>query len=165
MNPVLKVAGRDKFENGKGEMTIKLLSLIPVAQAKNDKKLNQAALQRYLAEIVWLPSASLSSYIKWESIDSHSAKATMAYKGTIGSGEFYFDENGNFIKFVAMRYQDSKASEATRWTVVATKTEERNGIKIPVECEASWALKEGEWTWLKLEITDIQYHVTEISND
>lgn len=165
MNPVLKVAGRDKFENGKGEMTIKLLSLIPVAQAKNDKKLNQAALQRYLAEIVWLPSASLSSYIKWESIDSHSARATMAYKGTIGSGEFYFDENGDFIKFVAMRYQDSKASEATRWTVVATKTEERNGIKIPVECEASWALKEGEWTWLKLEITDIQYHVTEISND
>ena len=162
MNSILKIVGRDKFENGNGEMTIKLFSLIPVANAENDKKVNQATLQRYLAEIVWFPSASLSSYISWETLDDYSAKATMDYNGTIGSGEFHFDAKGNFKKFVAMRYQDSNAVEPTEWTVIATKTEERNGIKIPIECEASWKLGNGKWTWLKLEITDIKYNVKEM---
>jgi len=159
MNSILSVVGRDKFEDGKGEMIIKVLSVIPVANAQNDEKVNQATLQRYLAEIVWFPSASLSQYITWEAIDDYSARGTMEYKGTIGSGEFHFDKDGNFEKFVAMRYQDSNAINPTKWTVFATKSEVRNGIKIPVECEASWELESGKWTWLKLKITDIQYNV------
>lgn len=156
------VVGRDKFVNGKGAMTIKLFSLIPVANAKNHEKVNQATLQRYLAEIVWFPSAALSSHIKWEMLSENSAKATMEVNGTKGEGEFHFDEHGNFRKFVAMRYQDIHAEEPTEWTVIATKTEERNGVSIPVECEASWTLKSGKWTWLKLKITDIAYNVKEM---
>ncbi|WP_047245642.1 DUF6920 family protein [Maribacter thermophilus] len=162
MNSILSVVGRDKFEDGKGEMIIKLLSLITVANAKNDEKVNQATLQRYLAEIVWFPSASLSQYIKWETIDDYTARATMEYKGTKGSGEFYFDKDGNFEKFVAMRYQDSNDAEPTEWTVTATKTEKINGVTIPVECEAKWGLEKGEWTWLKLKIKDIRYNVKKI---
>lgn len=162
MNSIFSVVGRDKFESGNGEMKIKLLSLIPVADAKKSDKVDQATLQRYLAEIVWFPSASLSEYIKWETIDDNSARATMEYKGTKGSGVFYFDIDGNFEKFVAMRYQDSNDAEPTEWTVTATKTEEGNGIKIPVECEASWELESGKWTWLKLKITDIKYNVKEM---
>lgn len=159
MNSILSIIGRDKFEDGKGEMIIKLFSLIPLANAKSNKKVNQATLQRYLAEIVWFPSVSLSQYIKWETIDDYSARATMEYKGTKGSGKFYFDKDGNFEKFVAMRYQDSNAIKPTEWIVTATRTEERNGIKIPIECEVSWELKNGKWTWLKLKIKDIQYNL------
>lgn len=162
MNSILSVAGRDKFEDGKGEMIIKLLSLLPVANAKNDEKVNQATLQRYLAEIVWFPSASLSPYITWEFIDDYSARATMEYKGTKGSGVFYFDKDGHFKKFEAMRYQNSKANKPTEWTVFATQSEVRNGIKIPIECEASWKLEDGKWTWLKLKIMDIQYNVNKM---
>ncbi|PQJ80949.1 hypothetical protein BTO18_07290 [Polaribacter porphyrae] len=162
MNPLLNIVGRDKFVDGKGEMIIKLLSLIPVAGANNNEKVNQATLQRYLAEIVWFPSAALSKYIKWETIDDYSARATMEFKGTKGAGVFHFDQNGNFEKFVAMRYQDSNAIKPTEWTVISTRTEERNGIKIPIECEASWKLEKGKWTWLKLKITDIQHNVEEM---
>lgn len=159
MNSILSVVGRDRFVDGKGEITIKLLSLIPVASAKNDNRIDQATLQRYLAEIVWFPSASLSQYIKWETIDDHTAQASMEYEGTSGSGTFHFDNDGNFEKFVALRYQDSNDTKPTKWTVTATKTEEVNGIKIPVECEASWEIENGLWTWLKLKIEHIEYDV------
>lgn len=162
MNSILKVGGRDKFVDGKGEMTIKLFSLIPVGAAKDHPNVNQASLQRYLAEIVWFPSAALSPYIQWDTVDAYSAKATMEVKGTKGSGVFHFDEQGNFKEFVAMRYKDVEDSKPTKWTVSATKTELRNGIKIPVECEASWELEQGKWTWLKLSITDIQYNLEEL---
>ena len=103
INLGLSVVGRDKFENGKGEMTIKLFSLIPIVNSKNSEKINQATLQRYLAEIVWFPSAALSRDITWDPVDDFSARATMEYNGTKGSGVFHFDASGNFKKFVTMR--------------------------------------------------------------
>ncbi len=159
MNPLMSVIGRDKFENGKAEMLIKLFALIPVADAKNDEKVNQSALQRFLAEMVWFPSAALSEYLTWEEIDEFSAKATMKYNGTKGSGIFYFNEMGQFEKFVTMRFKDPNDSEPVEWKVVANKTEERNGIKIPTECEAIWNLESEQWTWLKVKIKHIEYNV------
>lgn len=158
MNPVLPVVGRDKFEDGKGQMIIKLFSILPVVDAKKSEKIDQATLQRYLAEIVWFPSAALSPYISWENIDEYSARATMDYMGTQGSGVFHFDENGVFQKFVATRYKDAADENPSKWTVYATKTETQNGIKIPIEAQAEWELENKNWTWLKLKITHIEYH-------
>jgi len=162
MSPLIDVVGRDKFEEGQGEMIIKLFSLFPIVNAKNDERVDQATLQRYLAEIVWFPSAALSPYITWEVNDEFAATAIMEYNGTRGSGVFHFDEDGNFKRFVAMRYKDANDPEPKEWTVIATKTGERNGIKIPVESEAQWKLEDGSWTWLKLIITDIKYNILEM---
>ena len=158
MKPGLKVVGRDKFEDGKGEMLIKLLSAIPMVNAKDSEKVDQATLQRYLAEIVWFPSAAISSYISWEPIDDYSANAIMNYKGTEGSGVFHFNENGDFKKFVAMRYKDARDAEPAEWTVTASEIAVRNGIRIPVQSEVKWKLDDSEWTWLKLRISDIKYN-------
>jgi hypothetical protein len=95
-------------------------------------------------------------------MDDYSAKATMEYNGTEGSGIFHFEENGDFKKFVAMRYKDADDVLLTEWKVTASKTEERNGIKIPVESKAEWKLESGDWTWLKLKITDIKYNLEEM---
>lgn len=159
IKPGLQLVGRDKFEDGKGKMLIKLLAVIPIANAKNSEKVDEATMQRYLAEIVWFPTAAISPYITWEAVNEHSARATMNYKGTKASGIFYFEEDGNFKKFVAMRYKDAKDAEPTQWTVTATKTEKLHGIKIPVESQVAWKFDNENWTWLKLEITDIKYNV------
>lgn len=158
MNSLLSLTARDKFVDGKGEMLIKLLSIFPVADVKGDKKIDQATLQRYLAEMVWFPSAALSSYIEWETVDENTAKATMEFKGTKGSGLFHFDDSGQFKEFIAMRYKDVADTEASKWIVRANKTEVINGIKIPTECEASWILNHEEWIWLKLRIKEIVYN-------
>jgi len=158
MNPLMNIIGRDKFEDGKGEMLIKLWSIFPIVDAKENQKINQGTLQRFLAEIVWFPSAALSPYITWKHIDEKSAKATINYKGTTGSGIFYFKDSGEFLKFSAMRYKDiEKDSKLMEWTVESLKTKEFNSIKIPSELKATWKLEDGDWTWLKLKITDIKY--------
>lgn len=161
MNSIINVVGRDKFENGIGEMLIKMFSLIPIADARNNEKVNEASLQRYLAEIIWFPTAALSPYIIWEPIDNQSVKAIMNFQGTEGAGIFHFGNNGEFVKFTAMRFKDVGDKEPKLWTVNSIKIEERNGIKIPVECEAKWKLGNQDWTWLKLKITDIEYNIKE----
>lgn len=92
--PLIRVAGKDVFMNGKGSMVMKLGSLIRVAHVTNNEKVDQSALQRYLMELPLYPSMALSPYIQWESIDEHTAKATMSYNGTVGSATFYFTESG-----------------------------------------------------------------------
>lgn len=155
----IDIVGRDSFIDGKGKMLIKLFSLINLVN-ENGHKIDTGALQRFLGEIVWFPSAALSPYIKWEEIDSLSARATMNYHGTEGSGVFYFNENGDFKKFIALRYMGNEEnSEQKEWTVTADKIEEVNGIRIPTRMKATWRLENGDWTWLKITIEEIKYNL------
>jgi hypothetical protein len=139
-------------------MLIKVLSLLPVVDQKENEKINISTLQRYLAEIVWFPSTALNPSVSWEEINDFSAKATMNYNGTMGSGVFYFDEDGNFTKFSAMRYMSGEENaELREWIVEVKESKVMEGIKIPVKIHAIWNLDEGEWNWLQLELTYIKY--------
>jgi hypothetical protein len=158
MNSLLNFQGRDKFENGKAEMLIKMNSLINIVNEQGEK-LDEGALQRYLGEMVWFPSLALSPYITWEQIDDTTAKATMTYKKAKGSGTFYFNDNGDVTKFSALRYKGNEA-EAKRhnWIMNISDYETFEGIKVPAKMTSTWKLDEGDWTWLKLEVTDIKYN-------
>lgn len=159
MSPFIKIKGRDKFVDGKGAMLIRMNSLINIVNQKG-KKLNEGTLQRYLGELVWYPTMALSPTITWEAIDETSARAIMSYKGTSGSGIFHFNEQGDFVKFEAMRYigndSDAKRHE---WVITVNEYATFQGIKVPSKMEATWRLEEGDWTWLKLSIVDMEYNL------
>ncbi len=158
MNRLLYAVGRDKFENGKGEMLIKMNSLVNVVNEKGEK-LDEGTLQRYLGEMVWFPSLALSSYITWEPIDDKTAKAIMSYKGTMGSGTFYFNANGEVAKFSALRYKGNEpTAKRYDWTMDITEYKTFEGIKVPTKMRSTWKLEEGDWNWLKLEVTEVKYN-------
>jgi len=158
MMPIVNIKGRDKYVEGKGEMLIKVNSLINVVNEKGTH-MDEGTLQRFLGELVWYPSLALSPNIMWKAIDPTSAKATMTYKGTTGSGTFYFNEKGDFVKFIAMRFMGNK-DDAKRYPWVLTVDDYAvfEGIKVPSKMKATWQLDEGDWTWLQLEITSISYY-------
>ena len=161
MAPLIKIKGRDKFVAGKGEMLIKINSLINVVNEKGPR-MDEGTLQRFLGELVWFPSLALSPCISWEAIDDTSAKATMTYKETTGSGTFHFNENGDFVKFVALRFMGNKP-DAKRypWVLTVKDYSVFEGIKVPSKMQATWELDEGDWTWLDLEIISIKYNNTD----
>jgi hypothetical protein len=149
----LSTTGRDKFIDGEGEMLFKILSVFPVANDGYNPQINEAALQRFLGEIVWIPSAALEEYINWEAIDQRSSKGTMTYKGTTGSGVFTFNEKGELEQFSALRYMGSGVdAKKTEWVVKVLETKEIKGIKIPVRCDATWRLDNGDWTWSQFQV-------------
>lgn len=154
----LLMTGRDKYEEGKGHMLIKAYSLYPVVDSKG-KETDQGSMLRYLAEICWFPSAALSKYIQWEAVDSVSAKATMSYGGIIASGVFTFNNDGDMLSFEADRYYvDNKNTILEKWLISCKSYTVFNGIRIPSQCEVTWKLKAGNYTWLKVTITDILYN-------
>ncbi|MGM0580861.1 MAG: DUF6544 family protein [Bacteroidota bacterium] len=158
MNPLISFQGRDKYTDGKGEMLIKLYSLINVVNEKGEK-LNEGTLQRFLGEMVWFPSLALSEYITWEQINDSTAKATMDYQGTKATGTFFFDSNGDFIQFTADRFKGNEAdSKRYKWVLNVDDYKTFEGIKVPSKMNATWELEEMDWNWLKLEIVDIKYN-------
>lgn len=156
--PLIHIVGRDKYEHGKGNMLIKLQSLFPIANAKGPE-IDQGSMLRYLAEIGWFPSAALNNYIQWDSVDSTSAKATMQYGGVTASGIFHFNKEGDLLSFEAKRYYDRKEGATLEdWWIENKAWKEMQGIRIPTQSEVTWKLKTGDFSWLKLEITAIDYH-------
>jgi len=157
MSPVIKISGRDKFKDGKGEMQMKMNSIINLGN-ESGEKMDEGTLQRYLGEMVWFPSAVLNPYITWEGMDSLTAKATMNYCGTTGSGIFHFDEKGNFVRYSTMRFMGNDP-DAKRygWVITVDDYAVFEGIRIPSKMRATWKLDEGDWTWCVIEITDMVY--------
>ena len=156
--PLLYLAGRDRYEDGRAHMLIKFLSLIPVADSRG-RETDQGSLVRYLAEMIWYPSSVVSSYVRWEEIDSASARATMSYGGIAASGVFRFNADGDVTAFEAQRYRevDRKFSMET-WSIAMKDCREFNGITVPSVSEVAWKLPVGDFTWLRLEVTDLEYN-------
>jgi hypothetical protein len=158
MAPFLFLSGLDHYEDGKGQMKIKLLSLFSVVDSKGPE-IDQATLLRYLAEIQWFPTAALSKYISWEEIDSKSAKVVMTYKGIIASGVFVFNEQGDVHSFTAKRYMEKDGHFTLEdWGGVNLAYKDFNGIRIPVKSDIVWKLKSGDFTWYQLEITEVEFN-------
>jgi len=158
MAPLLYFTGRDRYYEGKGNMLIKLLSLIPVVDGKG-KEMDQGTMLRYLAEMQWFPTAALSNYIKWEELDAHSARATMSCKGATVSGVFTFNGKGELTEFIAKRYREVNGKyELADWGGLTKDYKEFSGIRIPNKGEVLWKLKTGDFDWYHWEITEVEYN-------
>lgn len=157
MMPGVYFSGRDKLQDGKGNMLIKLLSLYPIVDGRGDK-IDQGTLLRFLGEMVWFPSAALSPYISWEAAGDNAAKATLRHAGLEVSGIFTFDELGRPIEFSAERYFGSgEEAKLEKWYVPMRAWKTFDGITIPGAGDVVWRLPEGDYNYFQWEITDIEY--------
>jgi hypothetical protein len=163
MAPFIWIEGRDMYHQGKGNMLIKLLSTITVADAAGSE-MDISSLIRFLAEAPWFPTALLpSDYIEWKEIDSNSARAVIKDNGYTASGIFTFNEKGEIIKFVTNdRYMEADGKYfKEQWGGHYRNYQEIEGMKIPTEGEVEWNLSDRDLQYAKLKITDIQYNIAE----
>ena len=163
MAPFIWIEGRDRYYQGKGNMLIKILSTITVADAAGSE-MDISSLIRFLAEAPWFPTALLpSDYLEWKEIDSNSAQAIIKDKGYTASGIFTFNEKGEIIKFVTNdRYMEADGKYfKEQWGGYYRNYQEIEGMKIPIEGEVEWNLSDRDLQYAKLKITDIQYNITE----
>ena len=153
--PLIYIAGRDKFSDGEGNMLIKLLSVLPLANSSG-KEINQGTLLRYMAEMAWFPQAAASDYLTWEPINDRQARVTMTYRGTSASGTYFFNEGGDVTGFEARRYGDfGGVYRKETWSIAVTGYASLNGRRIGNTSEVTWKLPEGDFKWLKVELTAI----------
>jgi hypothetical protein len=158
--PGLRVHVRDAYVIGAGSMHAAVLGLVPVINAHDTPELAAGALQRYLAEAVWLPTALLPSQgVQWAPIDDSTARATLTHGGTTVSLEFRFNTEGEIVgAFTPSRYREVEgAYEPTPWECRYTTYIERDGMRIPLEGEVEWHLATHRLPYWRGRIREITY--------
>jgi len=112
------------------------------------------------------PSAALSSYITWEEVDDHSARATMSYQGVTASGVFCFNEKGEVVNFTAQRYGDFDGRYTMEtWTIQVKDYREFEGTRVPTRGDVTWKLKTGDFHWYRFEVEDMEFNKPVIYQD
>jgi hypothetical protein len=156
MAPLATVSGRDRYTEGQASILMRLLSLIPVAN-DHSPGLNQGALLRYLNETMWFPAGVLSPYITWAARDQRSAVATMGYGGVSASATFLFDDQGRLTDMTAERFDNAKKAMLP-WATPISDYGEFAGIRVPVQGAGVWHYEQGEFPYIRLRVTDLEYN-------
>jgi hypothetical protein len=150
--PLVPVMVRDSYEQGNASMRASVLGLFTVMNAPASRELNAGALQRYLGEAVWFPTALLPiSGVTWTAIDDRSALATLTDHGTTVSLVFHFNDKDEVERVsTSARMREVKGQYIpTPWSVTCRDYAWHNGMRIPTYCEVSWELETGTFTYWK----------------
>ena len=158
--PGMSLSVMDSYREGKGEMRGRLFSLFILIDEKNQSELDEGALQRYLAEAVWFPTALLPSQgVVWTGLGRDRAKATIRDANISVSLEFEFNEKGEIVSVYApSRYRESSGKyEPTPWKGRFSKYIDANGYLIPQEGEVEWHLKDRVYPYWKARLLEVEY--------
>jgi hypothetical protein len=160
MASLISVRVRDAYFQKKGSMLGKIFGLYPMVDSKDDEKLDAGALQRYLAESGWQPTALLpGENLTWTPIDENRALATLNDGSTTVSLEFTFNENGEIAKvFTPARFKEVNGEyKLSPWECRVWNYKEIDGMMIPMEGEVGWIMPEGYQSYWKGRVVDAQY--------
>jgi hypothetical protein len=157
--PLLWIAVRDTYDRKRGNVLVRLLSTIPLADATGPE-IDVSSLLRFLAEMVWFPTAFLDdSRIVWEGIDDSHARAAITDGALAGSLVCTFDPEGKMTRCATDERFMMTGDRVTRerWTGHFHRYEEREGFRIPTEIEAEWNLTGGDFSYGRIRVTGIAY--------
>jgi hypothetical protein len=163
MNALARIRVRDAYAAGKAEMKAKVLSLLPVVDAHGRRELAEGALQRYLAEAVWLPTALLpEAGVRWSGLDDDKAVATLTDSGLTVSLEFRFNPDGEITSVYSPgRYRElSGHYTLTPWEAYVHDYREVAGMRVPFGAEAAWLLQGKSLTYFQASVSEIVYDFT-----
>jgi hypothetical protein len=159
MAPLLSVHVRDSYLNGAGAMRATAVAVLTVMDRHGSSQLSQAALQRWLGEAAWTPTALLpSADLRWDAIDDRSARATIADQGITASLTFEFDSRGAIVRCHGDRYRDTNGVPVlTPWEGTFDTYASVDGITIPLRGEAAWLIDGERAPYWCGHITSVDY--------
>ena len=156
----LSVKVCDSYISGQGAMKVKLFSIIPLIDLQKQRELNEAALQRYLAEAVWFPTALLPSQgVAWKASGENKAEATISDCGSTVSLEFEFNEKAEVISVYSPgRYRETAGKfEPTPWKGYFSNYLRLNDMFIPQNGEVEWHLTDRIYPYWRASLSSIKY--------
>lgn len=152
--PLLSARVRDSYAGGRGQMRASLLGLLTMAELDGGGELAIASLQRFLAELPWLPPALLpAAGVSWTPIDSRRAQATLRDGEITATVDFQFGDRGEIEKVAALRSRATRGRmEPTPWEGRFWDYREVEGLQLPHQAEVAWLLPAGRHAYWRARI-------------
>lgn len=158
--PLVWIQGRDIFLNQKGSFQGSLMSLAPLAGGVGPET-NQASLQRWISEAVWLPTALWpGEQVKWTGISPKQAKVVVTYGQLKAEGEFFFNDDGLPKRFLCQeRWRDlPRGMQKQPWQVKYSDYKRVKGYLIPTRGEVAWVPEGREYLYGRIKLVGVWYN-------
>lgn len=164
MMPLIWITARDKYITGQGNMLIKPVSLITVADATGPE-MDQGSLARYLAETMWFPTALLpGEQLHWRPVDDRSAQATIHDHHSTFTLTFFFGGEGDISYVEGLRFRDTDRQQH-RWGGKVLAYGMFGGVRIPSQVEVYWHPEGSEYQpYFRSTIIAAEYNAVSIKS-
>jgi len=158
--PGLNVFVHDAYVDGEGILNPAILGLLSLADPVEAGVLAQGEFVRFFAETAWYPTALLPSQgVHWDAVDDHSAKATLA-DGKISVTMLVNFNGADLIESVRVAARAAMVGIAIvmmPWEGRMSNYQMRNGMYVPLTCEAAWLRPEGRAPYWRGTISSLNY--------
>ena len=160
MVPGLNVFVHDAYVSGEGILNPTILGLFSLADPVEAGVLAQGEFVRFFAETAWYPTALLPSQgVHWEAVDDRSARATLEDEKVSVTMLVNFNGAG-LIESVRVAERAAMVGNAvvmTAWEGRMSNYQMRDGMLIPLTCEAAWLSPEGRAPYWRGTISSLTY--------
>jgi hypothetical protein len=160
MVPGFSVFVHDAYVAGEGILNPAILGLFSLADPVEAGVLAQGEFVRFFAETAWYPTALLPSQgAHWEAVDDRSAKATLA-DGKVSVTMLVNFNGADLIASVRVEARAAMVGKAvvmTPWEGRMSNYQMRDGMLIPLTCEAAWLRTEGRAPYWRGTISSLIY--------
>lgn len=147
---------RDYYIEGRGGLSVYLLGLVRVVNAKG-VAFDQGELLRWLGEAVWYPTVWLpGENLRWEPINKNQARVNFYYKGLEVNYEVTFNQEGFVTEMKTRRYMDVNRIET--WIGRTKNWQLLNGIMVPTEIEAIWRIDNQDYPYARFRVKHLDYN-------
>lgn len=155
----LPAAGYHRYKNGTASMVIKLMSFFPVINVKGDELYKAETVTAFNDMCVFAPATLIDKRIHWESLDNVRVKASFSNPGITISAILYFNDAGQLVNFVSDDRFDVSTMKNYRFSTPLGDYRKINGYTLCGYGEAAWHYPEGEFTYGRFTVKDIEYNV------
>ena len=159
MLPLLPVLVRDAYVQQSAMMQASIYGVYSLANQVDERELNAGALQRFLGESIWFPTALLpSAGVTWSARDDRSAAVSRADGDIVVTLLFEFGDNGMPVRITGDRYKEDQGTYSVQpWEISCGDNAINDGLTIPMRCEVAWVVNGVKQPYWRGRISSIEY--------
>ncbi len=168
------------FRDGEASMRVRLLSMIPVANA-HGPEMTRAETVTLLNDMALLAPAALAGFaaeagpaagagarsrpdarpsLRWEAVDARSARAWYTVGANEVSAVLHFDEAGELVDFVSddrlAASPDGKTFARWRWSTPVSNYRSFGALRLMSRGQGLWHADEGPYVYVELELLELE---------
>ncbi len=150
------------FADGNAGMLVRLLSLFPLVDARGPE-MNRAETVTLLNDMcVLAPMELVDPSVRWEHIDSQSARAHYNVGPENVSAVLHFGDEGDLVNFVSedrlAASRDGKSFVRQPWSTPLWAHRQFGSLRLPSQGEGRWHPPEGAFAYLEIELVDVKHN-------
>ncbi len=154
----MTVPGYHRYRDETAVMNIRIFGLIPVVYHSGEVMNKTETVTLFNDICLMAPAALINQDIKWEEIDSLTAKAVFTNGKITISAILFFNENGSLKDFKSFDRTDIGRMKELPFTTPVHKYADVNGRKVVSEGDAVWHYDEGAFTYGRFFLKEIEYN-------